>query len=54
MYINDNLAVDLHLETWRWSKLQTSEKSMCFVFSELPEIISFFFYPFFLFLKKNS
>lgn len=43
MYINDNLAVDLHLETWRWSKLQTSEKSMCFVFSELPEIISFFF-----------
>lgn len=43
MYINGNLAVDLHLETWRWSKLQTSEKSMCFVFSELPEIISFFF-----------
>lgn len=43
MYINDNLAVDLHLETWRWSKLQTSEKSMCFVFSELPEIIRFFF-----------
>lgn len=43
MYINDNLAVDLHLETWRWSKFQTSEKSMCFVFSELAEIISFFF-----------
>lgn len=43
MYINDNLAVDLHLETWRWSKLQTLEKSMCFVFSELPEIISWFF-----------
>lgn len=36
--------------------VQTSDigKSMCFVFSELPEIISFFFYPFFLFLKKNS
>lgn len=36
--------------------VQTSDigKSMCFVFSELPEIISFFFHPFFLFLKKNS
>lgn len=36
--------------------VQTSDigKSMCFVFSELPEIIRFFFYPFFLFLKKNS
>lgn len=48
--INDNLALDLQLETWRWSKLQTSEKAR-FVFSELPELLVFFI-PSFFFWKK--
>lgn len=52
MYINDNLAVDLHLETWRWSKLQTLEKACVLYFLNYQRLLVFFLPLLSLFEKK--
>lgn len=47
-YLNDNWVVDLHLETWWWSELQTSKKKACVLhFPNYQRLLVFFILSFF-------